>query len=66
VTLFDEFRQVRLEGKLARISQNHVEGIIDHGAPISEIVIVGDNAIEFEADVLRGERDDRRSPAKGR
>jgi hypothetical protein len=43
-----------------------VEGIIDHGALISEIVIVGDNAIEFETDVLRGERDDRRSPAKGR
>ena len=64
VSLFDKFRQVRFQSKLVWICQNHMEGIINHGAPIGEIVIVGDNAIECMPDVLRSERNNRRSAPK--
>jgi hypothetical protein len=43
-----------------------MECVVDDGAPIGEIVIIGKDAIEGMPDMLRGKRNDRRGTAKHR
>ena len=51
---------------LARIGEDHVERVVDHGAALGILVILVDHRLQAHADVLRGKRDDRGGAAEGR
>ena len=51
---------------LARVGEDHVERVVDHGAALGVLVILVDHRLQAHADVLRGERDDRGGAAEGR
>ena len=54
----DQRRHLLLQHLLARVGQDHVERVVDHGAAFGERVILVHHGLQAHADVLRGERDD--------
>ncbi len=64
IALADQLRQLGHD-RLARVRDDHVEGVIDHGL-LRALAVVGDDLDHRGAAVLGGERDHRRGAAERR
>ena len=66
MALLDQRRQIRLQRLLGRIGDDHVKGVVDHGALFGERMILLQHLRQFHADVLGRERDHAGGAAEGR
>ena len=55
-----------LERFFGRIGDDHMEGVVDHGAAFRRHMVIGEHLVELGPDVLRRERDDAGGPAQRR
>ena len=62
----DQRRNVFVERLAGRIGDDHVKGVVDDGAALGELVVIGDDLAQLHAAMLRGEGNDRRRAAEGR